>query len=120
MSEHNQSSKFTDESAAIAQETVEKGKAAEQSTRAAVENILDYNLKIMDMARVNTEAVFELAHELATAKAASDMVEIWTAQARKAIRDAEQSDQGTRSARTEDRRRERRGRSPAAISKFAW
>jgi hypothetical protein len=41
MSEHNQSSKFTDESAAIAQETVEKGKAAEQSTRATVENILD-------------------------------------------------------------------------------
>ena len=56
MSKHDQSREFAEKSAEIAQGTLEKGKAAaEQSARTTVENILDYNLKIMDMARVNVE-----------------------------------------------------------------
>jgi phasin len=43
----------------------------------------DYNLKMIDMARANTEGVFEFARQLATAKSPSDMVELWTSHARK-------------------------------------
>jgi phasin family protein len=43
----------------------------------------DYNLKMIDMARVNTEGVFEFARQLATAKSPSEMVELWTSHARK-------------------------------------
>ena len=91
MSEQVQSRKFADKSAAISNEAVEKGKAtAERSARAfeqsystAVENMRDYNLKIIDMAQANTEAVFEIARQLATAKTPSDMIELWTSQSRK-------------------------------------
>ena len=62
MSEHNQSRKFADKSAAIANETLQKGKAAveqsvqafEQSYSATVEKMRDYNLKMIDMAQANT------------------------------------------------------------------
>jgi phasin len=91
MSEHDQTRKFADKSAAIASETLEKGKAAaEQATRAVqqsysatVDNIRDFNVKMIDMAQANAEAVFEFARQLATAKQPSDMVELWTAHAKK-------------------------------------
>src|SRR5207237_4711849 len=72
-------------------ETIEKGKAAaEQATRAVqqsysvtVDNIRDFNVKMIDMAQANAEAVFDFARQLATAKQPSDMVELWTAHAKK-------------------------------------
>jgi phasin len=87
MSEHDQRRKFADKSAAIASE----GKAAaEQATRAVqqsysvtVDNIRDFNVKMIDMAQANAEAVFECARQLAVAKQPSDMVELWTAHAKK-------------------------------------
>jgi phasin len=80
----------SDKGAAIASET-EKGKAAvEQATRAVqqsysitVDNIRDFNMKMIDMAHANAEAVFEFARQLATAKQPSDMIELWTAHAEK-------------------------------------
>ena len=68
MSEHDQSRKFADKSAAIANETLQKGKAAveqsvqavEQSYSVTVENIRDYNLKMIDMAQANTDASFRV------------------------------------------------------------
>jgi phasin len=91
MSEQVQSRKFADKSAAIANEAVEKGRAtAERSTRAfeqsystAVENVRDYNLKMIEMAQANIEAVFESARQLVTAKTPSDMIELWTSHSRK-------------------------------------
>ena len=91
MSEYDQSRKFADKSAAIAKETLEKGKAtAEQSARAVeqsysvtVENIRDFNVKMIDMAHANMEALFGFARQLATAKAPSEIMELWTAHARK-------------------------------------
>jgi len=91
MSEHEQSRKIADKSAAIANETLAKGKAAaeqsaqavEQSYSATVENMRNYNLKMIDMAQANTEGVFEFARQLATAKAPSNLVELWTTHARK-------------------------------------
>ena len=76
MNEQDQGRKFTDKSAAIANEALAKGKAAaaqsaqavEQSYSATVENMRDYNLKMIDMARANTEGVFEFARQLTTAK----------------------------------------------------
>ena len=91
MNEHEQSKKFADKNAAIANETLAKGKAAaeqsakavEQSYSVTVENMRDYNLKMIDMAHANTEGVFKFARQLATAKSPSDMVELWTSHAQK-------------------------------------
>ena len=90
MSEHDQSRKFADKSAAVASETLAKGKAAveqsaravEQSYSATVENVRDFNIKMIDMAQANAESVFELARQLATAKQPTDIVELWTAHAK--------------------------------------
>ena len=91
MNEHDQSRKFADKSAAAANETLAKGKAAaeqsaravEQSYSATVENMRDYHLKMIDMARANTEAAFEFARQLAITKSPSDVMELWTSHARK-------------------------------------
>ncbi len=83
-SEHDQTRKFADKSAAMANETFEKGKAAvEQSCAAAVENIRAINVKLLDMARANAEAGFDFALQMVTAKAPSDLAELWTSHARK-------------------------------------
>jgi hypothetical protein len=79
MSEHDQSRKFTDKSAAIANETPQKGKAAveqsaqaiEQSYSVTLEKMRDYNRKMIDMAQANTAAVFDFARQLSTAKSSS-------------------------------------------------
>ena len=70
---------------------MEKGTAAaqqmtrsfEQSGTAAVEKMREYNLKIIDMARANAEAAFELVHQLTTAKTPSEFIELWASHARK-------------------------------------
>jgi hypothetical protein len=84
MSEHDQTRKFSDKSASNASETFEKGRAAvEQNQAVAVENIRTFNVRMIDMARINTEAAFDFAHESASAKAPADIVELWTAHAHK-------------------------------------
>lgn len=80
-----------DKSRKIANETLEKGIAAaeqtarsvEQSYTATIENMRDYSLKMIDMAQANADAVFELARQLAAVKQPPDMVELWTAHAKK-------------------------------------
>ena len=80
-----------DKSRKIANETLEKGKAAagqtarsvEQSYSVTVDNIRDFNVKMIDMAQANAEAVFEFARQLAAVKQPSDMVELWTAYAKR-------------------------------------
>jgi len=84
LSEHDQSKKYPDKSAAFANETFEKGKAAiEQSYSVAVENIRDFNVKMIDAARANADAIFEFAHQIATAKSPSDFAGLWTSHARR-------------------------------------
>ena len=93
MREHDQSRKFTDKSAAIANETPQKGKAAveqsaqaiEQSYSVTLEKMRDYNRKMIDMAQANTATVFDFARQLSTAKSSSDLVELWTTHTRKQI-----------------------------------
>jgi len=91
MSEHDQSRNFADKSAAIANETFQKGKvvaeqsvhAIEQSFSAAAEKMRAYNLKMIDMAQANAIGVFQFARQLASAKSSSDLVELWSAHAQK-------------------------------------
>lgn len=91
MSEHGQSRKPADKSMTIANKTFEKGratveqssKAVEQSYWVTVENIRAVNVKMVDMTRANVEAVLDFSLEIATAKAPSDIVELWTTHAHK-------------------------------------
>ncbi len=74
-----------------ANESIEKGKAAaeqaanstQQAFTATVENMRDYNRKMLNMVQANTEAFFEFAHQLTTAKGPSEMMELWASHARK-------------------------------------
>jgi hypothetical protein len=54
-----------------------------QSRSVTVESIRDFNIKMTDIAHANMEALFEFACQLAATKAPSDIIELWTAQARK-------------------------------------
>jgi phasin len=91
MNQHDQSRKFADKSATVANEAFEKGKAAaEQATQAmeqtcsvTAENIRAFNVKMINMAHANADAAFDFAHHIATAKTPSDLIELWTAHARK-------------------------------------
>jgi phasin len=55
----------------------------DQNISGAVDNIRDFNVKMIDMAHANMEALFGFARQLATAKAPSDIMELWTAHTRK-------------------------------------
>src|ERR1700739_2682645 len=84
MTEQEQTRKFSDKSASSASETFEKGRAAvEQNQAVAVENIRAFNVRMIDMARINTEAAFDFAQQIASAKAPADIVELWTAHTHK-------------------------------------
>jgi hypothetical protein len=52
-------------------------------TATATKGVTDYNLKIMEIARTNTNTAFEYAQELMRAKSPSDFVGVSTAHARK-------------------------------------
>jgi hypothetical protein len=87
MTEHDQSKKLADKSAAAANKafaTVEQSaRAVEQTCSVSLENIRAFNLKMIDMARANVEAVLDLSQQIATAKAPSDFAELWTTHAQK-------------------------------------
>ena len=91
MSEQDLSRKFADKATTIANETLERGKAAaeqsadaiEKSYSTAVENMREYNRKMIDMAHTNAEVAFDLARQLATAKGPSDIMELLALHARK-------------------------------------
>jgi phasin family protein len=55
----------------------------DQSISVTFESIRDFNVKMIDMAHANTAAFFGLTRQLATAKTPSDILELWTAHARK-------------------------------------
>jgi phasin len=76
---------------AQAKESYEKMKAAaeeatdmlEDTYATATKGCADYGLKMIDAARVNTNATFDFASELMTAKSLSEMIELSTAHTRK-------------------------------------
>jgi phasin len=50
---------------------------------AAAKGATDYNLKVIEIARINTNAAFDYAHELLGVKSLSDFVEVSSASARR-------------------------------------
>jgi hypothetical protein len=88
---NEQSRRFADRTTKTARETFERGasvtedatKNAEQSYSTALAGMRKLNVKLIEMAHANSEVVFELAHEIASAEAPSDLAEIWTEHARR-------------------------------------
>ena len=82
---------FAEQGVAQAKEAYEKVKAAaeeatdvlEDSYTTAAKGAADYNLKIIEAARANTNAAFDYARELLDVKSFSDVVELSTTHARK-------------------------------------
>jgi phasin len=78
---------------AQSKDTLEKAKAAaEQATdllestyTTAAKGAADYNLKLFEIARINTSTAFDYAHELLGVKSPSELVELSTAHARKQL-----------------------------------
>jgi phasin len=84
MNEHDQSRKFANATLAKGTAAAEQtAQAVQQSLSVTVENLRDFNLKMIDMAQANTMAVFEFSRQLATAKQPADFIELWTAHAKK-------------------------------------
>ena len=85
MSEHDQSRKFVDKSAASANDVLQAERSAqaiEQSYSATVERMRNYNKKMIEVAQANTAGVFEFARQLSAAKSSFDLVELWTRHAK--------------------------------------
>jgi len=55
----------------------------QEGVTSAREHMRDLNVRLIDMAKANTNAAFDLAREVAEAKAPSDMVQAWTTHATK-------------------------------------
>jgi len=63
--------------------TEEATEVLEESYTTAAKGASEYGLKVIDAARTNTNAAFDFATEIATAKSLSELVELSTAHARK-------------------------------------
>jgi phasin len=76
---------------AQAKDTCEKAKAASEEAADLLENtyavmakgVTEYNLKLIEVARTNTRAAFDYAHELLGVESPSEFIELSTAQMRK-------------------------------------
>jgi phasin len=82
---------FAERGVAQCKDTYEKMKAAaeeatdvlETTYSTAAKGASDYGLKVIDTARVNTNAAFDFASELITAKTLSEVIELSSSHARK-------------------------------------
>jgi hypothetical protein len=84
----NEQSKQFERTTRAARENLERvtedaTRNAEQSYSTALAGMRELNLKLIEMAQANTEAVFELAHEIASAEAPSDLAGIWAEHTRR-------------------------------------
>ena len=87
---NEQSRRFAERSAKAARDNFASAtegatKNAEQSYSTALAGMRKLNVKLIEMAHANSEAVFELAHEIASAEAPSDLAEIWAEHARRQL-----------------------------------
>jgi len=67
--------------------TLERGaetvRGVQEGFTSALENARDLNVRLINMARANTDAAFDFAHEVAEATEPSDFVQAWTTHATK-------------------------------------
>jgi phasin len=77
--------KMAEKGAAQAKDNYEKIQAAtvEDTYTTAAKGATDYNLKVIEIARTNTNAAFDYAYELLAVKSPSQFIELSTAHARK-------------------------------------
>ena len=88
---NEQSTRFAERTTRAARQNLSAGaritedatRNAEQRYSSALAGMRQLNVKLIEMAHDNTEAVFELAHEIASAEAPADLAEIWAAHARR-------------------------------------
>jgi hypothetical protein len=85
----NEQARFADKTTKAARENLERGASAtEHATRGAesyslaLTGMRELNIKLIEMAHANAEAVFELAQEIAGADQPSDLAAIWSEHAR--------------------------------------
>jgi len=82
---------MTEKGVAHARDTNTKAKVAseeasdllEKTYATVAKGATDYNLKLIEIARTNTRAAFDYAHELLGVKSPSELIELSTAQMRK-------------------------------------
>jgi phasin len=82
---------MTEKSVAHAKDTYAKAKVVSEEVADLLQNTYatvikganDYNLKLFEIARTNTRAAFDYAHELSGVKSPSEFIELSTAQMRK-------------------------------------
>ena len=87
----NDNKNFADKTTRAARETFEKGSAAtQQSARGAqesfsavAEGIRDFNVRLMEMAQLNTVAALDFAREMSTAKGPADAAALWSSHAKR-------------------------------------
>src|SRR5262249_32511017 len=83
MNEHS-ASRIAHESFDKTLETgAETVRRVQEGFTSALENVRDLNVRLIGMARANTNAAFDFASEVAEAKAGSDLVQAWTTHATK-------------------------------------
>ena len=112
----NENKNFVDKTAKAARETFEKGSAAtQQSARGAqesfsavAEGIRDFNVRLMEMAQLNTVAALDFCSRDVNRKGASRRCGALVVACSEAIRDAERAVQGTDGPGAENRNVERR------------
>jgi hypothetical protein len=81
---NEQSRRFAEKTTRAARENFERGAAEiEHATRNAEESYSLGAAGIRELAHANSEAVFELAHDIASAEAPSDLAAIWAEHARR-------------------------------------
>ena len=89
MNKYQPPRRFTDKSTKAARETIERGvsaaQVAEQSFSWSLAAMRELNGKLIDMAHANADAVFDLAHEVASAAAPCDLAAIWSAHAKRQL-----------------------------------
>jgi hypothetical protein len=84
MNEHDRPSRAAHETfnkATAAGEDTTRG--MQKSIATTVGNVRDLNVKLIGMARQNAEATFDLAQQLASVEAPSDLTQVWSTHARK-------------------------------------
>jgi hypothetical protein len=90
MSQFEQNRKIADKAQTTARDTWNKGQAtteqtaqaAQESFSASADGVRDFNLKMLEMAKTNTNALFDFALEVARTKEPTQLAELWTQHAR--------------------------------------
>ena len=107
---------FAERASPQAKDTYEKMKAAaeeatdvlESTYSTATKGASDYGLKVIEVARTNTNAAFDFAGEVMAAKTLSEVVELTDRPRPQAVRDADRAEQGTERSGPEGRDRDGR------------